>query len=393
MAGVRTQASAAPDNIAVRLLAALESDGLIARDKADLASDKLLELLAEERQRTSARRYNALANFAKVVAVIFLLIALWMVLDLLGPLVWSIIVMVPVIIYQVVFLAASVIGLIFAPTTGRHRMYVAYFCAFANLLLIGWIVGTNRQLQDWLAALAEYLTFLGAETLQCIVSLIGAFYFGVLAIVFSSEVFGFFTVVSLSATTSFGLCYFPEVLVLFLDWGMLNQVIFGHLIVVTVFTTLRVLQKLPSHGKLFLKGVDFYCSIALGTALLLGSSPYSWYKSQLYIPYMLLFCTIWAAAMAVYFLADIKAIGSVLSVFAVLTAFDWIWSFSSQAGAIFCCVLIAAMLYGGVILLEGPAGVWLWLHCKELWQASDHHDEGHDGGRDVATPMLDVEQG
>jgi hypothetical protein len=377
MTGAWAQASAAPDSFAVRLVEALERDGLISPINAKLAGERLSELLLEQRKGvgSSVKRYISLGNFVKVVAVLFFLQAVWMtVLQIIGKIgiaLWFIITQVPVEVYQGAFLASSMVGLMCASNTS-HEMYVALFCAFANLIFIFWIVVSHKQLVTWLEALAKYLDTHSWVPANCIGAFIGVVYFGVLAIAFSSEIFGFFTVVCLASSTSFGLSYSSHVLTMYFHQGMINQVIFGNLAVVSAFTALRVLRMLPPYGQLFLKGVDFYCTVALGTGLLIGSSPIESVSntSAAFMVYMLLFFVIWAAAMMVYFLAEIKAIGSVLSVFAVLTVLEWLAIFSSSVGAILCCFVMGTVLYGGVVLSEGRTGKWLWLHCTQLWNAS-----------------------
>ena len=58
-------------------------------------------------------------------------------------------------------------------------------------------------------------------------------YFGVLAIVYQSSVFGFFSAVGLSGIFSFSLIYFPGLLVFYFKENKLASVVFGHIIVLS----------------------------------------------------------------------------------------------------------------------------------------------------------------
>lgn len=386
------------------LLEALQKNGYLSAADALAASKEFAPLLAEHVVRSSKwdiTGYLSLANFFKVVAIGLLLCAFWQTIVRIAGGLWHLIEKLPLEVWQGLFVSVSMAGLLCAPLLAPHTLYIALFCAFSNLIIATWIVFSHDHIVKWLEKLDKKLEVHGRVSLQCIASFMLAMYFGVLAFAFASEIFGFFTAVCVSAMTSFGMMYCPGLLVLYFQRSALNQVVFGNLLVVAAHITLELTGIFPMQVQLFKKGVNFYCTVAAGVGFLVGASPYRFIWGdlseltnsktsrkkkadkpddtgrnmekarsqrrtlQLYHPmwYLLWFILTLSVAMVVYFVGGVKSVGSILCVFAVLLALEWIGMYAFQTGTIIGLAVVGAVLYGGVWMLEhGPVGAWLWEH-------------------------------
>lgn len=173
-------------------------------------------------------------------------------------------------------------------------------------------------------------------------------YFGVLAVAYQSSLFGFFAAVCLSGVFSFGMSYLPGVLTLDFKESMLPAVVFGHLIVIAGY--IATFKNAPEYTMYFNIGIQYYCTIALGVALLVGASPF--YKKEVAAGYALMFMVIAVMSSFGYFFYDLKVMSSIVMIFFVLFLLEWIGYFSYHSGAIIGSAMIGGTLFGLAMLFE-----------------------------------------
>lgn len=293
-------------------------------------------------------RYVSWINFFKVVAVLLLLVAFSGTIAKLGLRLKAIILLVPTPVYQAALLSASLYGTFWAGSLWMAEAYfIKLFCAFSNLILLGWIVGTSQRLQALYKALLQ--KGLPMDMLACGA---GMLYFGALAIFSGSSILGFLSVVFLSGIFSFGVSYAPGVLTLFFAERRLAAVVLGHLLVLGSYAALRISGALPAQAAFFEAGLDYYTTIALGVGFLVGASPFIRGESASTAAYALLFLLTLVAAISGYFFFDLKVIGTILCFFGLLLALEWIGFLSAKAGFLPCAAIMGAVLYGLALLLE-----------------------------------------
>jgi hypothetical protein len=380
-----------PKNSAAQLLESLQQHGYLSAADAAAARRKFASLLTGGEAQGSSwsiAGFVSLANFVKFVAVALLLASFWSLVLSIAERVWKVFARVPIEVWQGLFCSLSVAGLLSAPLLAPHTMFIAVFCAFANLISFGWIVCSHPQALKWVEEASNWLEKHGPVSLECIISFVLAMYFGALTFLFSTEVFGFFTVVCVSAMTSFCMSYNSRTLTLWLRRSLLDYVIFGNLIVVVIHVALELTGAFPQQVRLFKKGVNFYCTFAIGLGFLVGASPmaYVWHEieehertleedkvepkggktrsKQKFMQhpsvYLLLFIIVLSAAMMLYFFGGVKSVGSILCMYAVLLVLEWIGMYVYRAGFIVGMAALGSALYGGVWLLErSPVLEWL----------------------------------
>lgn len=340
------------------LLHKLETDGFLSKKLASEATIKYVDV--KQLQAPGAaitttaapadsvwRRYVTWLNFIKVLAVILLLIAFGGTISNLITGFWYILAQVPVLVYQLPMLVVSVYATI-APQVfwASQSVYVALFAAFSNILLVGWVLAMHPKLAD---ALVRFFK-LGLPVAS-VVSFWSMLYFGVLALHYDSQIFGFFTAVSFSGLLSFGLYYSTGTLYLHFNDKGLMAVVFGHLAAIALYMLLKVTGSYPVAGHVFAAGIEYYCTIALCTGLLVGSSPWTSMKESR--PMMVvIFILAFAGAMTAYFFWDFTIIGSIISCFFILFVLEWIAKLGYSGGVVVGSAVLGASLYGTVLLME-----------------------------------------
>jgi hypothetical protein len=365
---------------AATLLSRLEQDGLLTREVAQKARTAHADLFVIESASSSIgsaaatrtprwRSFLSLANFVKAAAVISLIVAFSGIVINVAKGVWWLLVQVPIEVYQVAFLVPSVAGLVpsrlMAP---HHTFFIALFCSASSIITILWIIVSHKILKQSFEHLLERLE--KRNQLHYIIGTAGTCFFGALALLHSSRIFGVFTAVSLSALTSFGVAYEPRVLTLYFRQDMLAPVVLGHLAVVSPFAVLRITGTLPAAMQLFEAGMDYYCTIALGVGFLVGASP--WYMlymdgyrppdfeqpwpwrpaSARSLKYLLLFLAVLTAATVAFFFTDLKTPGSILFAHGVLLAMEWVGFWAARWGFVFFTLVAGTSLYGAGMLLD-----------------------------------------
>jgi hypothetical protein len=291
-------------------------------------------------------QYFSFINFIKVTAIILLLFCFSGTIKKIIQGAWHLIIQVPIIIYQTSFLTVSLICTIF-PTYlwAAEAFYIALFGAFANLIIIGWILEFHPKLVIFLKKLFNI-----GLPIETIISFWGMLYFSLLAVAYHSQIFGFFATVCLSGIFSFTLYYSSGTLWLFFKDNALSALVFGHAIVLIIYSILHTTGNFNSYLPLFQAGLEFYCTIALGTGLLVGSAP--WGRGNKTGLYLFIAITLFVMSIFGFFFLDLKVIGSIMTCFIILIALEWIAYMGFLAGFIIGTGVSGALLYGVALALE-----------------------------------------
>jgi len=346
------------DPIRRELIDQLERDGYLNPAQAQEARQKYLGPGAQQVLGSSepsfVQRFVTLANFFKLLAVILLLIwARGMLLRFAAGL-WYLVALLPKEVYQASFLLLG-LCLTIRPDWiwPSQAFYLALFGAFTNLMVLGWVIESHTALRE--ALLRWFGTGLLATALASTLALL---YFGALALAYQSQVFGFFAVVSLSSMLSFGMSYSPGVLTLHVRDKALASVVFGHLLVLLAYSAAQLSGHWPSPARVFETGLQYYATIALGTGFLIGASPFRFTPHR--GAYLALFLLVLVAALAAYHLADFKVIGSILSVFGVLLALEWLGHLCWRSGFLRGSFIMGITLFAASLAAERFAGFLVW---------------------------------
>ncbi len=353
-----------------QLLQKLQADGSLTEDAAKKARENyILEEdkariigdaknnasvadVNQENSESSWTQYLSLINFIKVLAVILLLVAFSGIIKNLIHRFWELIAKVPVWVYQVGFLAATLYASFFpASISASQFFYIALFGIIGNLILLIWILNWWDKLRDKLIQLLDI-----GIPLMSIVSFLLTIYFGVFAIAYQSSLLGFFAAVTLSGVFTFSLFYMPGVLFLQFKENALSAMVFGHLIVLIIYVTLLLLGVAGEYLVYFNAGIQYYCTLAMGIGLLVGSSPF--YKSASLF-YFITFIVVCAAATFLYFFTKLTGMAIILYVLFVLVFLEWIAYLGFKTGVITGLILIGGLLFGLALLLEKHASVIL----------------------------------
>lgn len=342
------------------LIRQLEQDGYLSTKLSAEAQEKYVtqaELLvptaasaagADPREPSFAERYVSWTNVFKVLGVTALLIAFGGFLKTAALILVSVIGEVPKEVYQAIFLGLGLLMTLCPKMLwASQAFYLALFGAFANVLVLSWVLFTNPRLKHALIAM-----FNVGVPIPSLVSLCGMAYFGGLALMYQSEIFGFAAAVCLSGVLSFAMHYRPGILTLgFHDKGT-PAVVLGHLAVLTAYCVAKATGHLPVQAALFSVGLEYYCTIAMGVGFLVGASPFNFRQAMATGGYLLLFVLVAFAAIAGYHFLGLKVVGSIVCVFGVLLALEWVGYLSYKTGFGMGTATLGAVLYGASVLLE-----------------------------------------
>jgi hypothetical protein len=295
-------------------------------------------------------QYFTLFNIIKVIGVAFLLFAFRGFITKMIVKYIKIIKKVPVEIYQTVLGIASVVGTIHPQWYwASQAFYVALFCSIANLVLLGWIAESHEKIAK---AIIKFFNFgIPAET---VASLLGVLYFGTLSIIHHSQIFGFMTAICISATFSFTMFYNVGVLFLYFKENALLAMIAGHLVVLGGYIALMHNDVVASYLVNFNAGIQYYCTIALGVALLVGASPFEFSRKNTGETgfYVLLFIVLAVLAVVGYSFMDVQVMASIILCFFVLFLIEWVGYLGYQGGVIFGSFILGGSLYALALVLE-----------------------------------------
>lgn len=341
-------------DIRLELLQKMQDDGFLSDKMAQEARLKYVDpkainapLSKDPPPPSLWERYVSWVNFFKVTAVLLLLVAFSGAIAKLGKRLKIIILLVPTPVYQASLLSASVYGTFCtADFLAAEAYYVRLFCAFSNLILLGWIFSSIQFLKELFTTLNRK-----GIPMDVMICLVGVLYFGSLAIFNSSSLLGFLAAIYLSGVFSFGVSYAPGMLTLFVAEKRIAAVIIGHLLVLLTYAGLKISGSLPPESAVFTAGIEYYGTVALGVGFLVATSPFG-KKDAAAVTYFLLFCITLIAAITGYFFFDLKIIGTIMCIFGLLLALEWIGVLSYAAGFLPFAAIMGAILYGVAMLLE-----------------------------------------
>lgn len=330
--------------VQTQLLTQLETDGVLTAQEAQAAKAKYVQGAQAAAAEKKWTEYLSLANFAKVVGVVLLLVAFHGVIVNIVKGVWHLIVAVPLEVYQFSMLTITVGGL-FRPDLiyAEQSFYVALFCAFATPMVLVWIAGTHEKLAARLAAFFSVGLPIGS-----VVNAWACAYFALLAFAYSSQIFGFFAVVAFAGVLTFGMTYRPGVLSMDFDAPKLPMVVLGHAILIGAYIGASM-DGAPEWLRFFKAGVEYYATIALGVALLCGASPW-WNRINGFYSLVMIAAAVFGAV--AFHVLGFPVIGSILMVFFVLWALEWLGYMSFKVGVITGCFTVGALLFFGATLFE-----------------------------------------
>ena len=340
-------------DIKIELIKDMKKDGYLSDKMANEVSGKYIteedkkpfvETFVKESNTITWQKWLSWTNFFKVLGVILFLIAFSGILRKMVKSIWKFIVAVPPIVYQVVFLGLFGTGLVRPELMWESQsFYIVLFSSFALNMTLGWITAVYPKTLEVIKKMFNF-----GIPFETIVSFYGMFYFGALAWIYHSSIFGFFAAFCLSGVFSFSMKYAPGVLFLGFKDKMLNAVVFGHLAVLIIYV--YFFKTMPEVTKYYDIGIQYYCTIAMAVGLLVGSSPF--YRKGSAAGYALLFVVVFFLASYGYFFLDLKVVSSIVSCFFVLLILEWFGYIGFRGGMISGCIVLGALLYSLSMILE-----------------------------------------
>lgn len=346
-----------PERVKLELIDSMTKDGYLSEKMSLEVKTKYINIEnlsrpiqkstdVKKQDSSSWTDYISLINFIKVLGVFLILFAFWGTIKNIADKVWHLIIKVPDFVYQIVLLGVSLTATI-SPTLiwPAQAFYVALLGSIANLIIIGWICTSYPKIAELFAKLFN----LGIPVAS-VLSFWSMLYFGALALHYNSQIFGFFAAVSLSGIFSFTLYYSTGTLWLYFKDNALAAVVFGHLVVLGIYATLHLNNIATNELNIFKAGLEYYCTIALCTGLLVGSAP--WNRNNTIGLYVLLFIVTFIAAILGYFLGDLKVIGSIVTCFFILFFLEWTGYWGFKGGMIIGTGILGGSLWALSLVLE-----------------------------------------
>jgi hypothetical protein len=258
---------------------------------------------------------------------------------------------VPVLVYQIPFLALAVAmtgfpGLFWA----SQAFYVVLFGSVANLIVLGWIFAVYDKLA---LKLLDFMRL--GMSVGTALAFWGMIYFGALALLHQSQIFGFAAAVCLSGVFSFGMYYGSGTLWLHYEHKAEASVVFGHLLVLLAYVAARTLLPQLHAVSYFSVGLEYYCTVALCVGLLVSSSPLQ-PRGKPVGMYAGVFILVAIAALCGYYLLGQQVIGSMVACFFLLFCLEWLGYWGFKGGLIVGCAVLGTSIYGLSLLMEhyGP---------------------------------------
>jgi hypothetical protein len=334
-----------------------------AKNKYVFQNDKLKERMennvensykAESYHDTEASwtEYITFLNIVKFIAVIILIIAFNGFILQFASFFLVIIVSIPVILYQSLFLILGIVMTFFPEKIWESQaFYLAFFGSFVNIIILGWIAATYDKLFKKLIKL--FTIGINPHVLLCIY---GAIYFGALAIMYSSSAFGLLAIGFVVSSTGFVIYHSSLCVALGVDKEEhLATVIFSNLIMLFAYSAIKINGIDVPYLEHFTIGIEYLCSLALGICLLIAASPFinlnGKVKGTFAVSTILMFaCSILALMGSVFY--GLTTIAAFLNTMFILYLFEWIGYVSKQVGWVAFLFALGAGLFGLAMLLE-----------------------------------------
>ncbi|CAL6027067.1 Conserved_hypothetical protein [Hexamita inflata] len=291
---------------------------------------------------------NTLSKFIKTIAFGFLFILIYVFFMAIVAQAFHVL---PKLIVLLTILAIT--GLVNPSIFSKSdSTWIAILCAFTTPIIVIAFCGVyKKQLEPIVRILL--LPFLPRGI---VLNVLFVVYFAALAIIYKSQLIGFAAVVALSSLTSFSVFYMPGMLVLSFKDYMLPFLVFGHFLVLSAYSALILTNHFVEYITVFQTGLEYYVSIALATGLHVGSSPLYRNKANT-ISYALFFILLSTLTLLLNIFTQIKVPGSVLCGFCVFTIIEWLGFLALKRGTTFCCVVLAASLFGLAVGIDKCQGL------------------------------------
>jgi hypothetical protein len=297
----------------------------------------------QEASETSWTRWLSWVNLLKTIAIVALLICFSGIIKNMVKACWFLITGVPTWLYQLVLFGVTTLGLAVPETFSvSQSFYIALFCAFAAPMVAIWTITTYPKLTE---AVLRFFS-LGIPP-SIVASFYAVLYFGVLTVCYDSQIFGFFAAVSFSSLFGFGMSYLPGTLYLDIRRNWAPVVVFSHTLVLMLYVALK--HAGVPYVALFASGFEYYCSIALGIALLVEISPF---MDRINGGALLRGATVITLANFGYSYFGEHAIGAIIDVCAFLIILDWLLWASWKTGMIIGTGVTGLLLYFGALVME-----------------------------------------
>ncbi len=297
----------------------------------------------------STQSLLSFSNFL-IVSGIFVLIAFF------WKSIKNLIIQVPAIIYQALFLGVSVAATIYPEKfSSSYSFYVVLAASLMNLMIIGWMAVTYKEIAEKIVAKFAFLAKIGlrAETVMCMWLMV---YFGFFAITQESKLFGFFAAVAFSGIFSFVIISFPGAVGLGQTRNIPNALIFSHLIAFAIFIVMGVNGIASEYTKYFATGIQYYCTLAIGITLLIESSFWSG-KNKATYSMGLIVVTLLANFFGAMF--NLTASAAIMNVLMVVWIIEWVGYVSFSVGALGGLLFSGLTLVGMGVLIDKYASTLL----------------------------------
>ncbi len=275
------------------------------------------------------------SNFL-IIAGIFLVVAFF------WKSIKNLILQVPAIIYQAVFLSISIFATIYPEKfSSQYAFYVVLFASIMNLVIIGWIAATYSEITEKILGMFKFLEKIGLRP-ETVLSAWLMVYFGFFAITYQSQLFGFFATIAFSSIFSFVIVSFPGMIGLGQTRNIPAALIVGHLAAFAAFIVMGLQGVATQYTQYFATGIQYYCTLAIGVTLLIQSS--FWSKDNRGI-YIMAFIALTLVANFFAATINLTATAAIMNILIAIWIIEWVGYVSFSAGA------LAGLLFSGVSLI------------------------------------------
>lgn len=334
---------------------ALESKGYItnknaldAKNELVFSDKKLLQEVYKESSETKSNNdsvtvyeYFTVINVLKALSVLaFLIFFRGFILSFLKG--------IPVVIYQSVLMVLSIYLTFFSQSVfGSHAIYVSSFCVVANIILIGWIIGTHDAIQKLIEKLSLNLKF---ETVLFTYLL---FYFGFFAIYLESSFIGILAVVSFVSLFSFFTSNgrFSYTFGFETD-GLMNSSIIVNGIILFAYTFVTVKGIHIPYIEYFSIGIEYVISLAFVVGLLITASPFSKEEKMFSLSLVLMIASFIGFGIFGAFWFNMTVIPAFINTAFFLFVSSWVSYYAYKVSGILLAFIIGVTLYSLAELIE-----------------------------------------
>ena len=313
---------------------------------------KVIEIESSSKEKIdndiSWTEYITWINSLLFLGTIFLIIAFH---GVIGKLIASgvfVFLSVPVIIYQILSLVASLF-LTFKPEliSVNYSFYLALFGSIANLMILGWIAFFNKELFKKLGNIFSLGLNLGT-----MLSFWTFVYFGLFAVLHESSTFGLLSVMSFVSMTGFVIIHMGLGFALGAKKeNMLPVIVIVNGLVLTLYSVLMIVGVQVPYLEHFSIGIEYVCSLALCVCLLIGSSPYLADEDGFWMYFLLMIVlSIVGFSCGVFYNLDV--ISAFTNTFFVIFVIDWVLYSLKDTNVTVIMAALAAICFGLAKLFE-----------------------------------------